>query len=273
MAATPMLIVRKPTNLLQTIQTVEYNFGLLLKRIFGAIGGIHVTPGPFSLFRSEVFEKIGNYRKAHNTEDMELTFRMQKNHMKIVSSLDSYVETSTPNTVYKLYKQRLRWTQGFMQNSIDYKDMLLRPRYGSVALLTIPLGWIGITMVLYMALYWLYSFVKFIISKFATYQAIGWDIFNFNTFTYANLNMNFIVEYFSNLFNNIFLQISPVSLIAIPILVSGLVFIIMGHNMSLMNSRRLRYIFYFIFLWEFLIPFWFGKALYNTITNRKNQWR
>jgi biofilm PGA synthesis N-glycosyltransferase PgaC len=113
MAATPMMIVRKPANLLQAIQSVEYNFGLLLKRLFGAIGGIHVTPGPFSLFRSKVFEEIGGYKPAHNTEDMEITFRMQKHQMKIVSAIDAYVETSTPPTLYKLYKQRLRWTQGF----------------------------------------------------------------------------------------------------------------------------------------------------------------
>ena len=85
MATTPMLIVRKPQTILQAMQTVEYNAGLIIRAIFGAINGIFVAPGPFSLFRKSVFEKLGGYRPAHNAEDMEITFRMQKNFMKIVS--------------------------------------------------------------------------------------------------------------------------------------------------------------------------------------------
>lgn len=260
MAVTPMLIVRKPKNVLQAIQSVEYNFGLLLKRIFSAINGIHVTPGPFSLYRKEVFDKIGGFKNAHNTEDMELTFRMQKNFMKIVSGIDAYVETSTPDTVYKLYKQRLRWTQGFMGNSIDYKDILFRPKYGNVAMLTIPLGWIGIIMVLYMSSYWLYSLFNFLRNIFYNWQAIGLDIF---TLSFS----------WSTFFTNIFLETGTINLIAIPVLVSGLIFIVTGHYMSLMDSRKSRYILYFLFLWVFLVPLWFAKAAYNTLFKRANQWR
>lgn len=261
MAATPMLIVRRPANLLQAIQSVEYNFGLLLKRIFGAMNAIHVTPGPFSLIRSSVFEKIGLYQKAHNTEDMEFAFRMQKNHMKIVSAVDAYVETSTPPTLYKLYRQRLRWTQGFMQNSIDYKDMIFRPKYGSVALFTIPLGWIGITMVIYMFFFYLYhlylNFYKFIEHMQAT--GLEFHALNFNTF-------------FENYFNQIYYSSNTIVLLAIPLIVSSFAFILMGHNMSRPESRKLRYIIYFVFLWEFIIPFWFVRALINVILRKKNTW-
>jgi cellulose synthase/poly-beta-1,6-N-acetylglucosamine synthase-like glycosyltransferase len=260
MAATPMLVVRKPENLLQAIQSVEYNFGLLLKRIFSAINGIHVTPGPFSLFRREVFHKIGGYKPAHNTEDMEITFRMQKNHMKIVSAVDAYVETSTPNTVYKLYRQRLRWTQGFMQNSIDYKDMIFRPKYGNVAMLTIPLGWIGITMVIYMAGFWIYTLIKQLINVYYNWQALGLDMF---TLTFS----------WQTLLSNIYFETGFLNLLAIPVFSSGLIFIIAGHNLSLMDSRKRRYIFYFIFLWEFLIPLWFIRALLNVVLKRGGQWR
>ncbi len=262
MAATPMLIVRKPVNLLQAIQSVEYNFGLLLKRIFGAINGIHVTPGPFSLFRKEVFEKIGGYRPAHNTEDMEITFRMQKNFMKIVSSVDAYVETSTPPTLYKLYRQRLRWTQGFMQNSIDYREMIFRPKYGTVALFTIPLGWIGISMVVYMFFFYIYHLILNLTKLLKHFQATGLD------FHIVSLN-HFFTEYISQ----IYYSTSTIVLLAIPLIISSFTFILIGHNLSRPESRRLRYIFYFIFLWEFIIPFWFIRALFNTITNRSGEWR
>lgn len=262
MAATPMMIVRKPTNLIQAIQSVEYNFGLLLKRIFGAINGIHVTPGPFSLFRTEVFTKIGGYKPAHNTEDMEITFRMQKNHMKIVSAVDAYVETSTPNTIYKLYRQRLRWTQGFMQNSIDYSDMLFKPKYGTIALFTIPLGWIGIGMVIYMFFFYLYHLFTNIYKFYQQFESVGIDINNIS-----------ITNFIQNYINQIYYGTNALVLIAIPLLISSLAFMIIGHNMSRPESRKYRYILYFIFFWEFLLPFWLIRALWNTLTNRAGEWR
>lgn len=262
MAATPMLIVRKPINLLQAIQSVEYNFGLLLKRIFGAINGIHVTPGPFSLFRKSVFDELGGYKPAHNTEDMEITFRMQKNHMRIVSAVDAYVETSTPATLYKLYKQRLRWTQGFMQNSLDYKDIIFKPRYGTVALFTIPLGWIGIAIVIYMFFYYIYLLGSNIIKWIEHYKAVG---FEFNA-------PNF-VDFFQTFFQSIYYSTNTIVLLAIPLMIASFAFIIMGHNMSRPESRRLRYIFYFVLLWSFIIPFWFTRALLNTLTKRSTSWR
>lgn len=260
MAATPMLIVRKPINLLQAIQSVEYNFGLLLKRIFGAINGIHVTPGPFSLFRKTVFDQLGGYRPAHNTEDMEITFRMQQNFMKIVSAIDAYVETSTPDTVYKLYRQRLRWTQGFLQNSIDYRNMLFKPKYGSIALFTIPVGWLGIGMVIYMFFYYIYLLSKNIYDWFIHVQIIG--------ISFPTLNFS-IQDYFKE----IYFSTNTIVLLSTPLILSSFVFIIIGHNLSRPESRRWRYIIYFVFLWVFLIPLWMTRALWNTITNRSSAWR
>lgn len=260
MAVTPMLIVRKPKNILQAIQSVEYNFGLFLKRVFAAINGIHVTPGPFSLMRREVFAKIGNYSPAHQTEDMEIAFRMHKNHMRIESALGAYVETSTPDTVYKLYRQRLRWSQGFMGNSIDYKEMFLNPKYGSIAMITIPLGWFGIMMVVYLAFYWITQLFTSLSKILSNWQALGLDMF---TFTFS----------WSTLLNNIYLETGPLNLIVLPLVISGFIFILTGHSMSKLESRRFRYIIYYLLLWWMLVPFWFTRALYNTLTNTTVAWR
>jgi cellulose synthase/poly-beta-1,6-N-acetylglucosamine synthase-like glycosyltransferase len=258
MAITPLMIVRDPENILQYMQTVEYNMGLIIKRILSSVGGIHVTPGPFSLFRKSVFEKIGLYKKAHHTEDMEFAFRMQKNGMKIVSATDAYVTTTTPDTIKKLYKQRLRWNQGFLQNSLDYKDMILRPQYGSAAMFTIPLGWIGMIMTLYVTFFGLYHFVVNLYKNIIIWSATGF------TFHWPSLQ---------NYFEQIYLNSNMIAILAIPIFISGLTFIIMGHRMSLHGSRNWVYIIYFILLWSFLAPFWMARSLYNTITNRSINWR
>lgn len=258
MAVTPMLIVKDPKNLIQAMQSVEYNVGLIIRKIFSPINAIHVTPGPFSLFRKVVFEKIGGYRPAHNTEDMEITFRMQKNFMKIVSSTNAFVETSTPDTIKKIYKQRVRWTQGFMQNSIDYSEMIFRPKYGSIGMFTLPFAWLGI-------LAFLYSFITFI--SYSLYDLYKWAVH----LSSVGLNLNF--PNLSDFYNYFFFQTNFLSIIALPVFISGLTFIIMGHHMSISQTKRWYYIIYYIFLWWFLLPLWLTRSLYNTLKWQKTSWR
>jgi cellulose synthase/poly-beta-1,6-N-acetylglucosamine synthase-like glycosyltransferase len=258
-AVTPLMVVRSPQNILQAMQSVEYNMGLIFRKIFSSMNAIHVTPGPFSLFKKEIYAQIGTYKKAHHTEDMEFAFRMQKNHLKIVSSTDAYVETSTPNTVKKLYKQRLRWSQGFMQNSLDYKDMIFRPKYGNIALFTIPFAWLGILSVLYLAGLSIYYFVKFMYTEIHNLMITGFD------FSWSWSLQDYV--------NRLFFSTDTISLLAIPLMISGCIFLYMGHRMSLEGSRNWRYLIYFILLWEFLVPLWIGRALFNTLTNRSITWR
>ena len=83
MAVAPSLIVEKSKTLVQSAQKVEYLMAVYFKKTLGLLGAIHVTPGPLTIFRKKVFDDLGPYRHAHNTEDMEIAYRMQKNHYKI----------------------------------------------------------------------------------------------------------------------------------------------------------------------------------------------
>ena len=62
---------------------------------------------------AKVFDDLGPYRKAHNTEDMEIAFRMQVNNLRIRQCNDAYVYTVGPKNIPTLFKQRLRWIFGF----------------------------------------------------------------------------------------------------------------------------------------------------------------
>ncbi len=66
MAVTPAMRVHEPKNVLQHIQHAEYNVGIFTKRVFSMMNSIYVTPGPFSIFRRNVFSKIGHFKEAHN---------------------------------------------------------------------------------------------------------------------------------------------------------------------------------------------------------------
>src|SRR3989344_1991255 len=75
MAVTPSIKIFEPKGILGLIQKAEYIFGIFLRKVFSNLNAVYITPGPFSIFRRSVFQKIGGYRHAHNTEDMEIGMR------------------------------------------------------------------------------------------------------------------------------------------------------------------------------------------------------
>lgn len=58
MAVSSAVVVHEPKNILQKAQKVEYHFGVFMKKMLGTIGGIHVAPGPFTIFRKRVLTTL-----------------------------------------------------------------------------------------------------------------------------------------------------------------------------------------------------------------------
>src|SRR5690606_33425680 len=96
MAVTPAIKIHEPRSLLQIVQKVEYSWGIFLRKMLSYLGAIYVTPGPFSIFRTAVFKKLGGYKHAHFTEDFEIALRMQSHSMKIANAHDAHVYTVAP---------------------------------------------------------------------------------------------------------------------------------------------------------------------------------
>ena len=140
MAVMPSIVVKNPSNIIESAQRAEYYLGVFIKRMLGFLGAIYVTPGPLTVFRKKVFNDLGPYRHAHNTEDMEIACRMQKYHYPIEHCNDAYVYTDVPSTIYQLYRQRLRWLYGFINNTIDYRSVLFKKKYGNFSVFTLPAG-------------------------------------------------------------------------------------------------------------------------------------
>src|SRR3989339_1022807 len=179
MAVAPCVVVSDSKNFLQNVQREEYHMGVYFKKMLGFLGAISVTPGPLAIFRKKVFDDLGPYRHGHNSEDMEIACRMQKNHYKIAYCNDAYVYTDTPKTIKNLYKQRLRWMYGLINNTIDYKDVLFKKKYGNFALFTLPMGIISIFSVSYLFGRIVYNFSSFLYSKMLVLNTVGFHIGNF----------------------------------------------------------------------------------------------
>ena len=254
MAATPMLIVHNPKTILQKMQKTEYHAGAFLKRILSPLDAIFVTPGPFSIFRRTVFEKIGVYKKAHNTEDMEFALRMQKHHMRIRNIHTAHVHTVAPDTLYKLYRQRLRWAYGIMKNTLDYRFMMFAREYGILGMIALPLSFFGVFIFLYNFSFLLFHAMNAGITKSIEVSTIGLSalIPHFNSF-YLNTDFMALIAY----------------------VLFGIFLVILWNGVKLAEGRFTPSlgIFYYLLLYGFVAPLWFIRAIINVTLSKGTKWR
>ena len=256
MAVAPSIIVYNPKNILQYAQNIEYDMSIYTKKMLGFMGGIHVTPGPFSIFRKKVFDDLGPYHKAHNTEDQEIALRMQEHGYKIDHCPDAYVYTNTPESVPKLYRQRLRWIYGFIKNLIDYRRLLFKKEYGTVALFTLPSGLISIIGVIFLFVNIMGNIIKFIYHKIIQIQTVGFhSLFSFH----------YKFDWF-------FLNTKAVLFLSVILYILVIISVMIGRKMAEGKSRFSFSIFYFIIIYSVIAPFWMLRAIYNAIISKESSW-
>ncbi|MHB8652011.1 MAG: glycosyltransferase family 2 protein [Minisyncoccota bacterium] len=254
MAVTPAVRIWKPHTMLQLTQQIEYEMGIFLRKVFAMLGALTVTPGPFSFFRKQVFQDLGGYRHAHNTEDMEYAMRMQHAQYPIVNAHTAHVYTNAPSTLRALYRQRLRWTYGFLANARDYRDLFFNKKFGNVGFLTLPFGVLSIFTAIFMMWLVAVNTVHFLIQKIAIWRIVGFhiglphfDIFFFDTSTL------------------LFLEVVAVLFV---------LFAIYGGKLLTKSALRPRVnLLYFILIYGLLASVWLSGAVYHFARSRAVAWR
>jgi cellulose synthase/poly-beta-1,6-N-acetylglucosamine synthase-like glycosyltransferase len=258
MAVTPSLRIQNPDTVLGMMQNAEYYLGIFTRKILGLLDAQYVTPGPFSIFKREVFAEIGPYKHAHNTEDLEMALRLQQSNFKIRNAHKAVVHTVGPRTLYKLYKQRVRWTGGFIQNTLDYRKMILNPKYGNLGFLVLPLALYSIVATLIFLAYNIYAFTEKSIQTIQKASIVGMDWgFSFNQLS---------TEWW--LYN---LQSSMIlAALAISIVIFAIWY---GKRLAGINDRNIMDIVYFLLLYSLISPLWLITSVYNAVTRRDAAWR
>jgi len=254
MVVTPSIKIWKPKNIIEMIQKVEYAWGIFVRKMLSYMGAMYVTPGPFSIFRKEVFEKLGGYRHAYLTEDMEMAMRLQANHYKIANSHNSVVYTVAPNALKKLYKQRLRWTYGFIKNVIDYKFLFFKKEYGNLGIFVLPMASISIFSAIYILTLAVFSFLRSIFHELIKINTVGlhWPTWNFDWFA-VNTGL-----------------ISIISLLAF---LGTVLIIFVSRKMADGKVKLGMDLVWFFAIYSFIAPLWLTKAVYNSIFSVKTKWR
>lgn len=255
MATIPSTIIHKPKNILQKAQRAEYNFGTFMRHTLSIIDSVYVTPGPFSFFRREVFEKIGNYKHAYNTEDMEMAMRMQKAGFKIAHAEKAIIYTIGPDTIKKLYKQRVRWASGFISNLRDYRRMFFNKKYGDISLLVLPFISIATCAMVFFA--------------FVSAWRIGNNIYD------GILRLSIVGLSFDDInpMNWLYINTNSLAILSIFILGYAVLALTIGNKLSTGKARFNFEFFYMMFLYPMMYPFWIVKAAYNSLLSKTVPWR
>ncbi len=254
-AIVPVMKVHNPKNFLELMQTVEYTFGIFVKKIHDNLGSISVLPGPFSIYRREVFSIVGPFRKAHQTEDMEMAYRIQHAGLKIVNAHTAFVNTTVPKTVKTLIKQRTRWTQGFLQNSRDYWFMFFNPKFGNFGLFALPFSIILFVTTLYMTGFLVYGMISSVTTALVTIMTTG-----------------ILPEFKMPSLDWFYVDTSAVTFLVLAVMVITLSFLFIGKNIA-KERFGVGSVITYLALYGFLAPLWLVKALWGAVLARESTWR
>lgn len=256
MSVTPSIRIHEPKTFFQYIQRVEYIWGIFLRRMLSSINALYVTPGPFSIFRRSVFKEIGGYKHGHYTEDMEMAMRLHKAGYKIANSTNAYVYTVGPAKFKHLYKQRVRWTYGFLNNVIDYKEMLFNPRYGNIGLFILPIATFSVFSTIYASTNLVWSLLGRIPSHVAKWQAVGFEFhMPFAKFSWFAMDTSMLTWI---IFTTVFLSL-----------------VILSLSLKLVEGKPRfgKDVALYLVLYIFIVPLWLAKAAYSTVMRRDISWK
>lgn len=257
-AATPAMSVFQPKNILEKMQNAEYIIGIAARHALSAVNGIYVTPGPFSFYRRSIIESLGGFKHAHQAEDMEMALRIQRAGYEIENAPRARVYTKVPRSVPKLIKQRTRWTSGFLRNVMtDYRDLVGNPKYGTLGLMVLPLGFVAIVGGAFLFIVAMSSLVLNLVRTYTLTDGIPLSY---------TLLPRFSLEWFY----------LPATFLLLTSLVVGILsvsLVLIGRHVSNTPASIVIGIIGYTFIYAFIAPFWLLRSMYDVLTGKRRAWR
>ncbi len=119
------------------LQQLEYSQGLGITRRAQSLGNnVLVVSGAIGLYDACVLRSILTDKSIHSvTEDLEVTLEMHKRGAKVGYASNATSLTVVPNSLRKLWHQRMRWFGGWLDNTLRiHRSLFLKKSWLSVLL-------------------------------------------------------------------------------------------------------------------------------------------
>jgi len=257
---TPAIKITKDKTLSEKLQWLEYLFSIFLRKMFAFFRCQYVIPGPGSVFRTSILREVGGFDENSIVEDTEIGFRLQHNRYETENSMNAIVYTEAPNTLRKLYRQRIRWYRGYLQNVSRYSDMILNPKFGNLGMFLIPFNF-----VLFFILAIIFVDVSYIIfSTLARFvkicSLVSWNIY------YLITNANLPLDIFYLDIYTIFFLIFTV----MAILIIKISFQCSSKRINVRNKKLNCLV--FLFIYPIFISILWLDSIVEEIMKRKRRW-
>ena len=262
MCVSPGITIYKPRSLLQRIQYMEYLMGLFLRKAFASINAIHITPGAFSAYRKEFFDKYGEYELGNLTEDLEVALRIQYNHFIIENEPSAVVYTVAPIKFYDLLVQRRRWYAGLMKNTWKYRKIFFNKEYGDLGMFVFPIAWISIFFSVLITGYFFFKTLFEVQDEFQFLKSVNFDIGNV-----FNINYYFIERWMFLIFSN------PIIIfIFFFVFIIGAYLVYASKKIGKIEGWQISLPLFFVFF-AILFGIWWTISIVYVIFNRDVVWR
>jgi poly-beta-1,6-N-acetyl-D-glucosamine synthase len=121
--------VRNRSTLLGRVQVGEFSSIVgMIKRAQKNFGSLFTVSGVITAFRKTAVHEVGYWSADMLTEDIDITWKLQRAGWKINFEANALVWILMPETLRGLWKQRLRWAMGGAQVFLKNVDVLIHPR-------------------------------------------------------------------------------------------------------------------------------------------------
>lgn len=255
MAVTPSLKIMQPRSVLERVQMIEFMLGVYLRKVFAQLDAVHVTPGPFTIFRKSFFTKYGSYDESTLTEDIEVALRIQHHDYEIENCIDANVYTYGIEKFKELQRQRLRWYKGFLDNVIRYRSLFsLKKKH--LGMFILPMSFISVALII------IVSFLSIIemgisVSRFTkNLAAVDWDITSL-------LLWNFEIFY---------IDLNTLVLLSALVFCLGVTTLYLSKRHSCEPQPMKLSFLFFILIYSFLFAYWWVLAIYHKVSGRPIYW-
>lgn len=128
--------VRNISNLLSCLQLMEYTSIISLLRRSQHLWGVLMTAaGVVLAVRKSALIAVGGFRPNMQTEDICLTWDLQKNGYKVAYESHAVVWMTVPTRLKAFIKQRMRWARGQCQVLRLHADIFLKKAHRPMILI------------------------------------------------------------------------------------------------------------------------------------------
>lgn len=108
--------VRNRNRLLTKLQAIEFSSIISVQRRAQRVWGRVLTcSGAIMAVRKSVVAEVGGFRPDMATEDIDLTWRLQKRFWDVRYAPNAVVWMQAPENLRNLWRQRRRWSRGLVQ--------------------------------------------------------------------------------------------------------------------------------------------------------------